>query len=167
MGGFNTSGCFNDGSINLTVSGSTPGYTYLWNTGELTQDVSGLDAGTFSVTITDANGCTLFVDTTLNEAPPVTATAQVVSDYNGQDVSCFGASDGSVSVTPGGGVAPYNFQWVDAFNNPVSTNQTPTGLARRNVYCDRHRCQWLYKFHIGYDCESTGDKLSCGRFNRL
>jgi gliding motility-associated-like protein len=127
-GGFNTSGCFNDGSINLTVSGSTPGYTYLWNTGELTQDVSGLDAGTFSVTITDANGCTLFVDTTLNEAPPVTATAQVVSDYNGQDVSCFGASDGSVSVTPGGGVAPYNFQWVDAFNNPVSTNQTPTGL---------------------------------------
>ncbi len=49
----------NDGAIDLTVNGGTPGYTYLWNNGATTQNIANLAPGDYCVTITDANGCTL------------------------------------------------------------------------------------------------------------
>src|SRR6185436_17241877 len=62
--------CFsgNNGSVDLTVSGGTSPYSYSWNTGAATQDLSGLSAGTYSVTVTDANGCTA-INTALISQP--------------------------------------------------------------------------------------------------
>ncbi|NBT11978.1 MAG: adhesin, partial [Betaproteobacteria bacterium] len=48
----------NNGSINVSVSGGTGGYTYLWSSGQTSEDLTNLIAGTYSVTVTDANGCT-------------------------------------------------------------------------------------------------------------
>lgn len=48
----------NNASINLTASGGTPGYTYLWSNAALTQDLVNLVSGTYTVTVTDASGCT-------------------------------------------------------------------------------------------------------------
>ena len=54
-----------DGAINLTVSGGTPIYTYNWGGGITTQNRTGLAVGTYTVTVTDANGCTASASTTL------------------------------------------------------------------------------------------------------
>ncbi|MBK8470745.1 MAG: SprB repeat-containing protein [Sphingobacteriales bacterium] len=59
-----------DGTASVSASGGTSPYTYLWNTGATTQSISGLVAGTYSVTVTDANGCTDECTTTVQEPAP-------------------------------------------------------------------------------------------------
>jgi gliding motility-associated-like protein len=127
-GGYNVIGCSNNGTIDLTVSGSIPGYFFSWSNGLPTEDIGGLNAGTYTVTITDANGCQIIMDTTLTASPVVNAVTSVTSNYNGQDISCFGASDGSITVTASGGVPAYTYNWTNASNIFVSNNQSPSGL---------------------------------------
>ncbi|MFN0187528.1 MAG: SprB repeat-containing protein, partial [Bacteroidia bacterium] len=81
-----------DGSINLSVSGGTPGYTYLWDTGATTEDVSGLSAGLYSVTITDNNGCITFAFGVLTN-PGVFSLTSINSD-----VTCAGINNGSINL---------------------------------------------------------------------
>ena len=45
------------GSIDITVEGGTPGYTYLWSNGDTTEDIDGLEVGDYTVVVTDENGC--------------------------------------------------------------------------------------------------------------
>lgn len=93
------------GSIDLTVNGGTAPYTYLWSNGATTQDVSGLLAGAYTVTVTDANGCTKSTSATITEPPAlVLSTTQV-------NVTCFEGSNGSIDLTVSGGVAPYTYLW--------------------------------------------------------
>ncbi|MBC9813890.1 SprB repeat-containing protein, partial [Crocinitomicaceae bacterium CZZ-1] len=117
-GGWNVS-CngASDGAIDLTVSGGTPGYSYVWNNGATTEDLSGLTAGTYSVTITDANGCTNTQTITLTEPPVLTASTTAVTYAGGWNVSCNGASDGAIDLTVGGGTPGYSYVW----NNGATT----------------------------------------------
>ncbi|WP_208997332.1 Ig-like domain-containing protein, partial [Patiriisocius marinistellae] len=97
--------CFGDstGSLDLTVSGGTAGYTFLWSNGETTEDISGLTAGTYSVVITDENGCVLN-DAAVVLQPDAALTAQIDSQLN----SLCGAG-GSVTVSAQGGTPTYSY----------------------------------------------------------
>ena len=110
--------CFgnNSGSINLTVSGGTAPYTYAWSNNTTLEDPSNLPAGTYTVTVTDANGCTATTTVTITQpgsAVTITATAQNILCLNGT---------GSVSSTPNGGVSPYTFSWTNSANTQNITN---------------------------------------------
>ncbi|WP_186280099.1 T9SS type A sorting domain-containing protein [Fluviicola chungangensis] len=101
--------CFggNTGAINLTPSGGTPGYTFNWVSGPTTEDRTSLTAGSYSVTITDANGCTKTVSsiTVTQPAAAISGTTVVTN------VACNGGNTGAINLTPTGGVGPYTFNW--------------------------------------------------------
>ncbi|MFN0175265.1 MAG: T9SS type A sorting domain-containing protein [Saprospiraceae bacterium] len=106
------------GSIDLTVSGGTGAYTYSWTSGATTQDRSGLSAGTYTVTVTDANACTKTLSTTITEPSAIVLTETHVN------VLCNGASTGSIDLTPSGGTSPYTYSWTGG-----ATTQDRAGLA--------------------------------------
>jgi gliding motility-associated-like protein len=112
--------CVNLGSATATPSGGTGPYTYLWSpSGGTSATENNLNAGTYTVTITDANGCATTQTATITMASNVNATA------TSTDVTCFGSSTGTASVSPTGGTAPYTYSW-----SPTGgTNATATGLA--------------------------------------
>ena len=93
----------------LTVSGGTAPYTYLWSTGNTTNIASGLAAGIYTVTVTDSVGC-IKVETVVISEP---AALNCVCNANVNNVSCFGANDGSITALPVGGTPPYSFLWSD------------------------------------------------------
>ena len=75
---------FNNGSINLNVSGGIGPYLYSWSTGATVQDISGLSVGRYFVTVTDANGC-MKTDSVLINLPPPLTYDQVLPEYNWHD----------------------------------------------------------------------------------
>jgi SprB repeat len=94
-----------DGIINITAVGGTPGYTYAWSDVSTAQDRTGLSADTYTVTATDANGCTGTRSEVISEPLPLVVSTTQTS------VSCAGGSNGSIAVTSTGGVAPYQVAW--------------------------------------------------------
>jgi gliding motility-associated-like protein len=125
--------CFGltDGSAAVEVGGGTPGYTYSWTTASTNtlSNVSNIGAGTYTVTIKDKNNCTITNTVTLTEPASVTATAVVTSNYNGQNISCFGYTNGEATVSAIGGTTPYSYSWNSV---PTQTNAIATGLAVGN-----------------------------------
>ena len=108
-----------NGTINLTPSGGTAPYTFNWGGGITTEDRTGLAAGSYSVTITDVNGCTGTVNATVSQ--PATAVSGTTVITN---IACNGGSNGSINLTPSGGTAPYTFNWGGGI-----TTEDRTGLA--------------------------------------
>lgn len=115
--------CFgsNNGSATITAGGGTAPYTYLWSTSppQITQTATGLTAGSYSVVVADASGCSNTFTVTITQPAALTATATVVNN-----VSCNGGSNGSATSSPTGGTTPYTYWWTPS----GQTAQTVTGL---------------------------------------
>ena len=75
-----------DGEIDLTVTGGTGVYTYAWSNGETIEDLEGLTAGTYSVVVTDENGCSVSIEVVLT-SPEGLEISATWSDYTGYGVS--------------------------------------------------------------------------------
>ncbi len=115
--------CFgqSNGTAAVTAAGGTTPYTYLWNNGATGSSVSGLPVGPISVTLTDGNGCQATLSGNIT-GPSAALTATVALNSN---VTCPGASNGSLTVTPTGGTTPYSYVW----SGSSSTTATAAGLA--------------------------------------
>ena len=109
--------CFGDnsGACNLTVTGGTSPYTYLWSNGAVTKDINNISAGNYSVTITDSHGCTVIVNAAVTQ-PAIALTGSITSH---SDVSVYGGNDGSVTVSGSGGISPYEYR-LDVGNYQAS-----------------------------------------------
>ena len=119
-----------DGTIDLSVSGgyvlSGETYTYLWSTNNgsglnsNSEDQTGLTAGVYTVTVTDSNGCFKTLSFELRE-PLELDFSSTLSNFNGFQISCFGANDGSIDITPNGGSGSYTYNW--STNNGTGLTQ--------------------------------------------
>jgi len=118
-----------NGEIDLTVTGGVQPYSYVWSNSASSQDITGLTAGVYSVTITDANGC-VYIGSTEVKLPPQLKFSYEISDYQGYEVSCFGRSDGRIKITTKSGVAPFVFSWTypsGATSSLAEINGLPAG----------------------------------------
>ena len=109
------------GSATVTASGGTGTYTYLWSNGQTTATATGLFAGSYSVAVTDANGCTK--QTSVLLADPTGVSASITASTN---VTCNGGTNGTATVTATGGAGTYTYSWN---TSPVKTTASVTGLA--------------------------------------
>ncbi|MBK8884643.1 MAG: gliding motility-associated C-terminal domain-containing protein [Bacteroidales bacterium] len=117
---------FDNGSIDLTVSGGVSSYTFQWSNGMITEDISGLTEGYYKVTVTDLNLCTKTDSVRVNLPAPLTYS-KTVSAYTGYAISCKGLADGSVSIDPLTGEPPYVYSWTGPDGFTASTKDI-TGL---------------------------------------
>ncbi len=101
--------CFGNanGSATVTATNGTPPYSYLWSTGATTQSITGLPAGTYTVTVTDenGNGCEVNGSVTISQPALLSLSATAIPE------SLPGAGDGSIDLTVSGGTTPYSYLW--------------------------------------------------------
>ncbi|MEX0882738.1 MAG: SprB repeat-containing protein, partial [Cyclobacteriaceae bacterium] len=152
---FNIS-CFgvNDGWIDVEISGGSGNFLYEW-TGpngftENQPSISSLEPGIYRLTITDENGCTLETDPLeINEPEPLVLDA-APTDFNGYGISCFGANDGRISLSPQGGSGTYSISWTGP-NEFSSTSETIENLAPGQyevVVLDENGCEIAEQFDL-------------------
>ncbi len=109
----------NDGTATTTVSGGNSPYSFNWNNAQTNSTATALSPGTYSVTVTDAIGCTAIATTVVDSfVCSFTANATATNETS------FGANDGTASVTTADGISPYSYLW-----NNNDTTSTISGLA--------------------------------------
>jgi gliding motility-associated-like protein len=117
--------CFGNatGTATVNANGGTGNYTYLWNTANTTSSISGLPVGTYSVLVSDANGCTVNSIGTVTITGPSAALNAGIGAQN--NILCFGQTTGSVSSNISGGSGLYNYLWSNGGTTASISGLTP------------------------------------------
>lgn len=105
---------FTNGGVDQTVTGGVSPYTYIWTNGSTAEDLTAVGAGSYSVTIIDANSCAYTFNYTITENSPI------VMNVSHTNVTCNGLADASIVALVNGGTPAYNYQW--------SSGQTTSNL---------------------------------------
>ena len=99
-----------NGAIDLTVTGGTAPFTFNWSNGESTEDISGLAGGTYTVTVTDNNGCKAMISSSITDPNPISLTAV------GTNSTDCANPNGTIDLTVSGGAGPYTYAWSNGGN---------------------------------------------------
>ncbi|MEO6884517.1 MAG: gliding motility-associated C-terminal domain-containing protein [Bacteroidia bacterium] len=108
-----------DGTANPTVTGGTSPYTYSWTSGQTTQNVNTLCAGSYTLTVTDANGCTS------QNTVVITQPAKIAITIPNAVVSCNASCDAMANPTVTGGTSPYTYSWSNGQTTQNANNLCP------------------------------------------
>ncbi|MBL7797743.1 MAG: HYR domain-containing protein, partial [Saprospiraceae bacterium] len=107
--------CFGaaDGALSVSVTGGTGMFNYAWVTGQNTPDLTGLSAGTYTLTVTDSDNCSNTISLEIQQPDLLLANAAATA------MSAPGSNDGTAASSPTGGTAPYNFVWSTGQTEPA------------------------------------------------
>lgn len=129
------------GSATATVSGGSPGYTYLWSNGGTTATINNLVSGAYTYTVTDVNGCTATQSVAVTEPTALAATTMQTN------ISCNGGNNGDAMVMVSGGTPSYAYSWAPS----GGTAATASGLGIGTYTCtvtDANGCTMTESFTI-------------------
>ncbi len=113
------------GAVNINVTGGDSSYSYSWNNGSTSQDLANVNAGTYSLTVVDGNGCTATHEVTINNtSSDLSYVGNVVTD------EICGNGQGAVDITIAGGTTPYAYSWSNG-----SSSQDINNLPEGNYSC--------------------------------
>lgn len=135
--------CFggSDGSIQVSVSGGKAPYSYSWTNGATTQNISGLQAGDYTVTVKDINNCSTTLTVTLTQ--PATKVGLSLNSFS--NVKCYNGNDGVINVSTNGGITPYTYSWSatpgSGFIQGQEDQNTLTAGTYQVVVADAHGCR--------------------------
>ncbi|MCF8246827.1 MAG: T9SS type A sorting domain-containing protein [Saprospiraceae bacterium] len=118
----------NDGAATANASGGGGNFSYLWSNGMSTNPITGLAPGNYSVTTTDANGCTASASTTINSVNCGGFSANLAVT----NLNCFGANNGTASAVPSGGTSPVTYLWSNGAAT-ASIQNLPAGAISVSV----------------------------------
>lgn len=127
-------GCYNGANGNASADANlgTPPYTYHWSTGGTNASITGLSQGVVSITIIDANNCSIDITDTIYQPMPIQININTTPETNA------GNSDGSASATVTGGTPPYNYSWSNSTHGS-SISGMPGGSYSLAIM-DTHGC---------------------------
>jgi hypothetical protein len=108
-----------NGSATVVAAGGTPAYTYTWPGGTTGASQSGLAAGNYAVTATDANACTNTIQVNISQPPLLNGNVAATAE------TAVGANDGTASVAAAGGFSPYQYNWSNGAVTPAINNLSP------------------------------------------
>ncbi len=109
---------YEDGSIEVEAEGGTPGYSFIWDNQMTGSHISGLPAGIYNLTVTDANNCQAESSYTLINPDEIEIYGQVVNPSQGED-------NGSINVNVIGGVGELTFEWDSGHTGSYITGLGP------------------------------------------
>ena len=144
--------CFegSDGEVTATAANGIETYTYAWSNGATTAINGGLTEGTYSVTVTDAYGCTATAEIAIEHPAELSGT---VSGETA--VLCFGDANGSGTIAPAGGTAPYTVtidNGTTSYDVAEGGDYTFTGLAAGEytvLVTDANACAFTTTLTVG------------------
>jgi gliding motility-associated-like protein len=153
-----------NGTASVTAQGGATPYTYLWNTGGVSSSLNNIAAGSYTVTITDANGCTL-----VQQAVVSNISGPNVSNITTTNNSCYQSNDATATVLITSGTGPFNFNLNGTVNQSNgSFNNLPAGPGTVLV-TDNNGCTATTSFNItepgALTISSINSSSTCGNSN--